>query len=197
VRAIADVIIEIDAELTSLGIRHAFGGALALAYYADPRATVDVDINVGVPYESQSSLLAHFDSIGWHADGDSATGMPAAGTRLRQVGETVVVVLFFAFDGYHDDVLDRAVTKPFTYAGNWHDLPFLSAEDLTIFKISFGRRRDWADIEAMVEAGTGLDADYVERQLVRFKGPAAYPSAARFRALLREVRQEPRRDPEA
>lgn len=196
-RAIGDVIIEIDAELTSLGIVHAFGGALALAYYADPRATVDVDINVGVPYESQSTLLAHLDSIGWHADDESATGVPAAGTRLRQVGETVVVELFFAFDGYHDDVFDRAVTKPFVYAGEWHDLSFLSAEDLTIFKISFGRRRDWADVEAMIEAGTGLDADYIERQLVRFKGPTAYPSAARFRALMREVREDPRIDPGA
>ena len=194
-RAIGDVIIEIDAELTSLGIAHAFGGALALAYYADPRATVDVDINVGVPYESQSSLLEHFDSIGWHADDESATGILAAGTRLHQAGETVVVDLFFAFDGYHDDVLERAVTKPFTYAGEWHDLPFLSAEDLMVFKISFGRRRDWADIEAMIEAGTSLDADYMERQLVRFKGPAAYPSAARFRAMLREVREDPRMRP--
>ena len=196
-RAIGDVIIEIDTELNSLGIAHAFGGALALAYYADPRATVDVDINVGVPYESKSSLLTHFDSIGWHFDDDSAAGIPAAGTRLRQVGETVVVDLFFSFDGYHDDVLDRAVTRPFTYAGEWHDLPFLSAEDLTIFKISFGRSRDWADIEAMVEAGTDLDADYIERQLVRFKGPTSYPSSARFRALLREVRQQPGFDPGA
>ena len=31
------------------GIPHAFGGALALAYYATPRATVDIDVNVFVP----------------------------------------------------------------------------------------------------------------------------------------------------
>jgi hypothetical protein len=104
--------------------------------------------------------------------------------------------LFFAFDGFHDDVLDRAVTKPFVSAGRWHDLPFLSAEDLTVFKISFGRTRDWADIEVMIEAGTGLEPDYVERQLVRSNRPTAYLSSARFRALLREVRPEPLLDPE-
>ncbi|MBI1843131.1 MAG: hypothetical protein HYR89_00725, partial [Actinobacteria bacterium] len=30
------------------GVPHAFGGALALAYYAEPRATIDIDLNVFV-----------------------------------------------------------------------------------------------------------------------------------------------------
>lgn len=29
------------------GIPHAFGGALALAYYAEPRATIDIDLKIG------------------------------------------------------------------------------------------------------------------------------------------------------
>ena len=37
----------------------------------------------------------------------------------------------------------------------------------------------------MIAAGTTIDPDYVERQLVRFEGPTAYPEAARLRALLR------------
>jgi hypothetical protein len=185
VRPIGDVIVEINAELDTAGVRHAFGGALALAYYAEPRGTVDVDINVGVPVESRSTLLSRLDSIGWHSDADTAQTLPAAGTRLHQPDETVVIDLFFAFDELHEVVLDRAVQKPFMHAGVRHELPFLSAEDLTIFKMSFGRTKDWVDIEAMIAAGTLIDADYVERQLVRFKGPTAYPSAARLRAMLR------------
>jgi hypothetical protein len=49
-RAIGEVIIEIDEALRSFGVNHAFGGALALAYYAEPRGTVDIDVNVNVPY---------------------------------------------------------------------------------------------------------------------------------------------------
>jgi transcriptional regulator with XRE-family HTH domain len=75
--------------------------------------------------------------------------------------------------------------KPFVHAGDRHELPFLSAEDLTVFKISFGRTKDWVDIEAMVTAGTAIDPDYIEHQLVGLKGSTAYPAAARFRALLR------------
>ena len=185
-RAIGNVILEIDAELTALGVRHAFGGALALAYYAEPRGTVDGDINVGVPYDSRSTLLAHLGTIGWHADDDAARAMPAAGMRLHQVGETVVVDLFFAFDAFHEVVLDRSVAMPFFHAGERHELPFLTADDLVVFKISFGRSKDWVDIEAMIDAGTAIDPDYVEHQLVQFKGPTAYPSVARLRSLLRQ-----------
>jgi hypothetical protein len=184
-RAIGDVILEIDSELTELDVRHAFGGALALAYYAEPRGTVDVDINVAVPYESRSTLLVQLDKIGWHAGQEAASALPAARTRLHQVDETVVIDLFFAFDEFHEVALERAVSKPFIHGDERHELRFLSAEDLTVFKISCGRSKDWVDIEAMVAAGTPIDPDYVEQQLVRFKGPTAYPAAARLRALLR------------
>jgi len=185
-RSIGAVILEIDAELTGLGVPHAFGGALALAYYAEPRATVDIDINVGVAYESRMPLLAQLKGIGWHADDEAVRAAPAAGTRLRQVGETVVIDLFFAFKDFHEMVLDRAVARPFFHAGERHELRFLSVEDLVVFKISFGRSRDWADIEAIRDAGTVIDPDYVERQLVQLDGPRAYSSAAVLRALLRE-----------
>jgi hypothetical protein len=185
VRAIGDVILEIDEALTGLNVEHVFGGALALAYYAEPRGTVDIDINVGVSYGSRSVLLTHLDNLGWHADELGAGAAPAAGTRLHQTGESVVIDLFFSFDDYHEDVFNRAVAKPFVHAGGRYELQFLSAEDLVIFKISFGRPKDWVDIQAMVAADTVIDPDYVERQLLAFKGPTAYPASARFRALLR------------
>ena len=186
-RAIGAVILEIDAELTGLGVGHAFGGALALAYYAEPRGTVDVDINVDLAYESRMPLLAQLEGIGWSADDVAARAVSAAGTRLRQVDESVVIDLFFAFDDIHKMVLDRAVAKPFFHAGERYELRFLSANDLVVFKISFGRSRDWADIEAIRDAGTVIDPDYIERQLVQLNGPTAYSSAARLRALLREI----------
>ncbi len=35
----------------------------------------------------------------------------------------------------------------------------------------------------MITSGTALDPEYVEAQLIGFRGPTFYPSAARFRAL--------------
>jgi hypothetical protein len=184
-KAIGDVIVEIDGALTSFGVDHAFGGALALAYYAEPRGTVDIDINVGTSYESRAELLAQFRVLGWRADDLAAESLPAAGTRLHQIGESVVIDLFFSFNDYHGDVLNRAVVKPFLYDGKRYAIPFLSADDLVVFKISFGRPKDWVDIQAMVRAGTTIDPDYVERQLIALKEPVGHPAAARFRMLLR------------
>jgi hypothetical protein len=41
--------------LEEAGIPHAFGGALALAYYAEPRETRDIDVNVFVPAQESES----------------------------------------------------------------------------------------------------------------------------------------------
>jgi hypothetical protein len=87
---------------------------------------------------------------------------------VRSIGDVIIEI---------DSELDAAGVR--------HELRFLSAEDLTIFKMSFGRTKDWADIEAMIAAGTLIDADYVEHQLVQAEGPTVYPSVARLRAMLR------------
>jgi hypothetical protein len=57
-RSLPEKIVAIDEALAE--IPHAFGGALALAYYAEPRATVDIDINVFIP-ATEARRLAVFD----------------------------------------------------------------------------------------------------------------------------------------
>ena len=48
--SLVEKIVEVHRGLTRVGIDHAFGGALALAYYTDePRATADIDLNVALP----------------------------------------------------------------------------------------------------------------------------------------------------
>ena len=182
-KPISAVIFEVDDTLTSLGVQYVFGGALALAYYAQPRGTIDIDLCVSTRYESRSTLLDDLSRFGWLTDQDEG-GAPIAGTRLRREGESVVLDVFFSFDPYHADVLNNAVRNLFVFSGERRELPFLSADDLAVLKISFGRDKDWVDLRAMSEAGTPIDIDYVERQLVNFKGPTAYPAAARLRALL-------------
>ena len=45
----AQTVLAVHDHLIGAGVEHAFGGALALAYYAEPRATADVDVNVFAP----------------------------------------------------------------------------------------------------------------------------------------------------
>lgn len=186
-KPIAEVVLEIDSALTALKVDHAFGGALALAYYSEPRGTVDIDLNVATPFESRSSLLHELTKLGWTVTAEDQDAIPSEGSRLHQEGETVVVDLFFAFDDYHTEVLNNAVLKPFVVRGDRTELSFLAPEDLAVFKISFNRPKDWVDLQAMVDAGTSIDVEYVERQLIKLKGATMYPTMARFRALLAQA----------
>ena len=65
------------------------------------------------------------------------------------------------------------------------ELPFLSAEDLALFKLSFGRDKDWVDVRAIAESVHELDIDYIERQLIGLRGPAMHPRVARLRGMRR------------
>ena len=51
---------------------HAFGGALALAYYAEPRATIDIDLNVFVPADRFPDVAAPLVALGVAADDPEA-----------------------------------------------------------------------------------------------------------------------------
>jgi hypothetical protein len=52
-----------------------------------------------------------------------------------------------------------------------------------VFKLSFGRPKDWVDLQAMRDAGVQLDLPYVESQLLAQRGARLYPRLARLRAM--------------
>lgn len=191
-KPIGEVLFEVDDTLGELGVGYALGGALALAYYAEPRGTADIDLCVSTPFAAATSLAHGLAPSGWSAHGVPAEWLPVAGTRFVRSGEGVTLDVFFSFDDYHLLVLERAVRKPFLHQGQCRDLPFLSANDLVVFKVSFGRGQDWVDIENMFASGTPIDLDDVERQLIRFKGPTLYPRMARLRAMAEARRRRAR-----
>lgn len=53
-----------------------------------------------------------------------------------------------------------------------------------MFKLCFGRDKDWVDLRQIVRSGLALDADHIERQLIALRGPTMYPRLARLRSLL-------------
>ena len=48
-------------------------------------------------------------------------------------------------------------------------MPFLNCSDLAVFKAFYNRTKDWADLEAMREAGT-LDLDHVMAVIREYLG---------------------------
>ena len=170
--------------LQALGVGHAFGGALALAYYAEPRGTVDVDVNVFVAFERAGEIVASLEELGFSPEQPAEQWVPIAGVRFVQAGEPTMLDVFFSLDERYDEIARRVRRFPFGSEGV--ELPFLSAEDLALFKLSFGRDKDWVDLRRLVRGSPGLDAAYIEAQLIGLRGPTMYPRLARLRRLIRE-----------
>ena len=66
---------------------------------------------------------------------------------------------------FHEQVATRVHLEPF----GGEQMPFLACQDLAVFKAFFNRTRDWADLEAMADAGT-LDVPAVAGVLAGFLG---------------------------
>ncbi len=161
---LAERIIAIDNALSA--VPHAFGGALALAYYAEPRATIDIDLNLFVPTDEFAAVAGPLVALG--ADADD----PAVADEIRRAGQARVmwddtpIDLFFAYDAFHDAAAAARRVVPFAD----HEIPILAVEHLIVCKAVFDRARDWVDIDAIVAADTYVDVAEVLRWVGRIAG---------------------------
>jgi hypothetical protein len=176
-----DVAVATHRLLDEHGLTHGFGGALALNYYADPRSTLDVDVNIFVPWTEGLTLVPIFEALGYLPVRPLAAAVPISGIRLVKEGEPILVDLFFSIDEGYREVAERL--RWFPFGPSDETLPFLSAEDVVLFKLSFNRDKDWVDIRRMLEERPDLDLDYVERALIEMRGPTMYPRMARVRTV--------------
>jgi len=150
--------------LASARIDHAFGGALALAWCTQQaRGTIDLDVNVFVGPDRTDEALAALPS-GVIATNEERALLGRDG-QARLWWATTPVDVFLNTTPFHEDVATRVRWEPFAGA----TLPFLGCQDLAVFKAFFNRTRDWADLEAMREAGT-LDVPAVAGVLTGFLG---------------------------
>jgi hypothetical protein len=166
---IQDVVAAVHELLDAAEIRHAFGGALALVQYAEPRGTIDIDVNVSTAPADAETVVRQFARIDYHPTDDPDRWLPMAGVRFANEANPVVIDVFFSFDDYLHDVLGRAQLFPFLANGTTLRLPFLAADDLVVFKLSFNRPKDWVDIDAMIRAGTPIQIEAVAERLLRFR----------------------------
>jgi hypothetical protein len=130
-------------------IPHAFGGAIALAYWTlDPRGTSDIDVNVFVPASGAERVLRALPE-GVAQPNGTAEAIARDG-QIRLWWDEVPLDLFFDYVPIHEEAARNRRTVPFEGTR----IPVLGPVELAVFKVMFDRTRDWADVEAMLEAGT-------------------------------------------
>jgi hypothetical protein len=163
VTTLPEKVVAIDRALAV--VPHAFGGALALAYYAEPRATVDIDLNVFVGVDDAPGVIDRLRAIG--VGGEVATDALVRDGQIRLWWDRNPVDLFFSYDPFHDAARDATRTVPFADT----EIPVLSADHLVVCKAIFDRPKDWVDIDAVLAAGAPVDAGEVLRWVGRIAGP--------------------------
>lgn len=159
-----DKVIAVHEALRTERIPHAIGGALALAYYAEPRATIDIDLNLFVPATQWREVFDVLAPLGIQTEVDSSELERDGQCRLWW-GDNAVD-LFFAYDAIHKEMQKESRRVPF----DGTTLPILSPEHLAVCKAMFDRRKDWLDIEKMLIASDDLDLQSVEAWLKRMVG---------------------------
>ena len=145
-------------------VPHAFGGALALAYYAEPRATIDIDLNLFVAADRFASVARPLSRLGAIVDG--AGEVVARDGQVRVWWERTPLDLFFSYDPFHEAAAARRRTVPFAD----RRIPILAVEHLIVCKVVFDRPKDWVDIDAVVALDTAVDVAEVLRWVGRVVG---------------------------
>lgn len=161
---LADRLVAVHDAFAAAGVPHAFGGAIALAYCTEePRGTRDIDVNVFVEAATAADVLTKLP--------EGVTVRPAdilAAQRDGQVRvwwEETPLDLFFDVHEFHREVSTGVRLVPFV----GREIPVIDCAAVVVFKALFNRTRDWADIEAVLEADT-FDRDAALRWVERLVG---------------------------
>jgi hypothetical protein len=162
--ALPEKVVAIHRQLEAAKVPHAIGGALALAYYAEPRVTVDIDINVFVATDRWPQVREALAPLGVDVTLDLA-GLERDG-QVRLWWGRNAVDLFFSNDEFHEEMQRSVRRVPFGEA----TLQILSPEHLALCKAMFDRPKDWIDIEQMLVVTDPIDLAEIERLLERMVG---------------------------
>jgi hypothetical protein len=160
-------------------VPHAFGGALALAYYAEPRSTIDIDVNVFVPVERFSDVAGPLARLGAAIDDLVVAETVRRDGQVRVMWDDTPIDLFFSYDPFHEAAGRGRRSVPFSDTV----IPILGPDHLVVCKVVFDRPKDWVDIDAMLATGSVIDTAEVLRWVGRIAGDDD-PRYDRIAALL-------------
>ena len=181
--SLPDKVVALDAALDRARIDHAFGGAIALAYYAEPRATIDVDLNIFAPPVQHQTVREALEPLGVDPSRSPAAEIERDG-QGRWWWERTPVDLFFAYDPLHEAMAEAVRMVPF----GEQRIPILSPEHLVVCKAMFDRSKDWIDIEQVLAAETDLDLDEMTGRLEGMVGGDDH-RIRRLKALVEDTRK--------
>ncbi|MCC5886074.1 MAG: nucleotidyl transferase AbiEii/AbiGii toxin family protein [Gammaproteobacteria bacterium] len=164
---LVDAVLAIDRALAASDLPYAFGGALALSAWAEPRATRDIDLNVWVDPDDITDALEILESAGVVFERDRAC------REARERGMFVGFLGEYRIDVFVPSVpfYEKARQRICSIAFLDRELPLLSPETLAVFKMLFFRGKDLVDLERLLAIrGQDFDTDFVRDALIDMMG---------------------------
>jgi hypothetical protein len=157
---------------------YAIGGALALTAWSLPRETNDVDISVFASEHELARVIDALERSGVMLDRiDAAKAVARIGMFTGRAGNTLVDV----FISHHPHFLEMQQRRRKLRYPSGAALWFVSAEDLCVMKLIYGRSKDVPDLERMF-AALPLDLGYIRGWLTKM-----VPAGDRRLALLDDL----------
>jgi hypothetical protein len=140
-------IVEITRSFSEADVPYAIGGALALAYATEePRGTRDIDVNVFISAaRCEEAFGALPEGVRWSS---ADVTQAKRDDQIRLWWDETPIDLFFSAHEFHNQAATRAMRQEFLGSS----IQVLAPVDLGVFKALFDRRKDWVDIETMIES---------------------------------------------
>jgi hypothetical protein len=174
--SLPEKVLAIHRRLDEASVAHAFGGALALAYYAEPRSTIDIDINVFLDPSRHPEVQNELAVLG--VGNDVSQDVVERDGQCRIWWGTTPLDLFYAYHDFHEAMSKATRRQPFAS----ETIPVLAPEHLVTFKAIFNRPKDWLDIEQVLAGVPDLNRAEIDDWLDQTLG-ADDPRALRFKEL--------------
>jgi hypothetical protein len=157
--------------LNARRVKYLVIGAYAVAIYAQPRATKDLDILVKADPENAKAVFAALAEFGAPLQGLTAADFEEPGSFFRMGREPVGIDILTAIPGVEFDVAwSRRMEGVFDEETHLR-ASVISREDLLAAKRAAGRRQDLADIEAIEKAAEAQKANPSKRTSPEASGP--------------------------
>ena len=175
----------LGAALEAGGHDYAFGGAIALGYWGEPRGTVDVDLTLFVPADQPPLCIQLLETIGCEV------ATPEAVASLREHGfcraryRGVRVDIFVPIVPFYEAARARRARVRI----GEQSIMVWGPEALAVFKMMFFRRKDLADVEQIIRIqAERLDRGWVRAQIEEMYGKWD-PRVSTWDELVAEVAQ--------
>ncbi|MDH5675092.1 MAG: hypothetical protein OEZ06_23380 [Myxococcales bacterium] len=161
--SVTAVVLRLVDALEASGEAYAFGGAMALAAWSEPRATADVDVVLWIDLERIDRAIDLIESAGVEVERSTARAHAADRGMFMGMAGIVRVDVFVPSIPFYAEAARRRVATVLVGRRTWVH----SAEVLSVFKLLFFRPKDLLDIERMLQVqGTRFDRAFVRAALV-------------------------------